>query len=1038
MSAYGTYDRMSRYSDYAEMEYTPEIASALDIYSEETVANDDKGRVLTVYSENRQIQRLLEELFYDTLNVEFNLTPWSRDMVKHGDFFLFNDVSPEYGVLNVFPIPVNEIEREEGYDPQDPMAVRFRWITNGNTILENWQITHFRLLGNDAFLPYGTSVLESARRIWRQLILIEDAMLVYRVVRSPERRVFYVDVGNVPPEDVPNYMEQAKTILRSNQVVDSQTGRVDLRYNPLPVWSKTPIPLLDGRTITIKDLAKEFDEGKENWVYSIQDDTQRIVPGKVVWCGKNYTAEKLIKVWLDDDTWAMTAPEHPFVLRDGSNKRADKLTAGDRLMPLYRRLSNKSDGDYVDDYEQVYDPHTSRFIYTHKAISRTACIDHDRKLKNKTIHHVNHKKWDNRPENLQAMTWFEHKAHHASANRTQAHRDLVSMNNKKYNKGQNMAKMYNGSLLHKQHNEIRSKVQSSYWNDKIHSRNRCNNMSWNIPASIVEFSIHKAQTNPRLTRENLTEAIRNNKTLIEDLAVANSENRRDPDLFSSAAIINAFKRNGVCNNWTELRALMSEGEIEYKNHSVSRVEEVYKNEDVYCMTVVGPDGQDDRHNFAMQTIQEGSKESTLNSLEGLVRQDKNLTPSSGRTTLPSGIFVKNSVDEDYFIPTRGGEGGSKIETLAGGTNVTAIEDVEYIQKKLFSALKIPKAYLGYDEAIGSKATLSQEDIRFSRTINRIQRTVISELNKLAIIHLYSNGYEGEDLLDFELNLCNPSTVAQQQKLEIYRTRLEIAGSAPEGVVDRYWIRKNIMNLTDDEIDRIEKGRVDDKTSDLKIEGISQETSGESDDFSGGGGGGFGGLGGGGEDFGEEGEGEPGEEGEEPADGEDAGGDEDDGDLDDDLFASQTIKGLTLIDEDDDDTDEEFTYSINDGDAPIKAQAQLDKVLKNRKRRKTHGPEKTGIPDFKRMVNHERPGDSLTDPYDTHRLNQIDPMKEIVGREDPFDAFLNRSVKQQARISLSLKSTLKSLKKEISKKAPRSIITESDAEGNNTESEDTND
>ena len=89
------------------------------------------------------------------------------------------------------------MEREEGFDPDNPSAVRFRWITQGNQVLENWQITHFRLLGNDAFLPYGSSVLESARRIWRQLILIEDAMLVYRVIRAPERRVFYIDVSIV-------------------------------------------------------------------------------------------------------------------------------------------------------------------------------------------------------------------------------------------------------------------------------------------------------------------------------------------------------------------------------------------------------------------------------------------------------------------------------------------------------------------------------------------------------------------------------------------------------------------------------------------------------------------------------------------------------------------------------------------------------------------------------------------------------------------------------------------------------------------------
>ena len=138
-----------------------------------------------------------------------------------------------------------------------------------------------------------------------------------------------------------------------------------------------------------------------------------------------------------------------------------------------------------------------------------------------------------------------------------------------------------------------------------------------------------------------------------------------------------------------------------------------------------------------------------------------------------------SVDEDYFLPVRGGDTGTRIDTLAGGQNTSAIEDVEYIQKKLFAALKVPKAYLGYDEEVGAKATLAQEDIRFSRSIQRIQMTILSELNKLAMIHLYCHGFDGEELADFELRLSNPSSLAQQQKLELIRSRFEIAGAAPE-------------------------------------------------------------------------------------------------------------------------------------------------------------------------------------------------------------------------------------------------------------------
>jgi len=563
MSAYGSYDRMARYSDFQEMEYTPEIASALDIYAEESVAPDELGNVLHIYSENPAINRILNELFYDTLNVNFNLTAWVRNMCKYGDFFLFNDVSPEQGVINVYPIAVNEIEREEGFDKDDPLAVRFRWMTQGNQILENWQVSHFRILGNDAFLPYGTSVLEAARRIWRQLILIEDAMLVYRIVRAPDRRVFYIDVGNIPPEEIPNYMEQAQTQLKKNQVVDRNTGRVDLRYNPL------------------------------------------------------------------------------------------------------------------------------------------------------------------------------------------------------------------------------------------------------------------------------------------------------------------------------------------------------------------------------------------------------------------------SVDEDYFLPVRGAATGTKIDTLAGGNNAAAVEDVQYIQKKLFAALKIPKAYLGYDEGLGAKATLSQEDIRFSRSINRIQRTILSELNKIAIIHLHAHGFDGTDLLDFELKLTNPSTIAQQQKLELYNTKFTIAQSASgvENLVDKKWIRKNIFMMSDEEIRSIEKGLIKDKEMSLKIEAVKlpePETPGAGGEESGATGGEEGGFGG---------ESAP----------TDLGG------------GGEAAPSLAEIDYDD-------VISTNVVDlkgTPIKPRSQLslkksllgetaagpDYVERERKNKKRRVSPLNQATDHARLVSHDKKNqsDSITHPFGA-KSDLINPFKHGMTESDEFSDF----------------------------------------------------
>jgi hypothetical protein len=413
LGAYGILDRMARYSEFAEMEYQPEIAAALNIFADETAAGDEKGKAFHLYSKNPEVKKALEELFYDILNIDFNLRPWIRNLVKYGDFFLYNEVIPDIGIVNVQPIPVNELEREEGFDQRDPYAVRYKWITRGNRYLENWQITHMRILGNDLFLPYGTSILEPARRVWRQLVMMEDSMLVYRVVRSPERRVFYIDVGNVAPNDVPSFMEAVKQTMRSKDVVNRQDGRMDQRFNPL------------------------------------------------------------------------------------------------------------------------------------------------------------------------------------------------------------------------------------------------------------------------------------------------------------------------------------------------------------------------------------------------------------------------SIDEDYFIPVRGGQTGTKIETLAGGQNATAVDDVKYLQQKLFAAIQVPKPYLNFDENLSAKASLAQQDVRFSRTISVLQRVILSELNKMAMVHLYTKGFDGEDLIAFELRLSNPSTVAMQQKLEAMSTKFDIAGKAKETkLVDQDWIQKKILDLTDDDIIRIEAGVRRDKIREVEIEAIA--------------------------------------------------------------------------------------------------------------------------------------------------------------------------------------------------------------------------
>jgi len=670
---------------------TAEIATALNVYADESCATDEKGKTFHIYSENAQVQKALEELFYEVVNIEFNARRMVRNLVKNGDYFCYVEVVPDFGVINVEPLPVNEIEREEGFDKHDPYAVRYRLITRGGKYLENWQMLHFRILGNDLFLPYGTSFLESARRSWRQLTMMEDAMMVYRLVRSPERRVFYIDVSAVHPNDIPSYMEAVKEGMRGASVIEQQQGRQDFRYNPLPVHKDTGIPLLDGRTITIEELAKEYDTGKENWVYSIQDSSLGIVPGKVAWCGKNYTANKLIKITLDDGTSLKTAPEHPYVLRDGSSVRADQLIPGMSLMPLYREITDKG-------YERCYNPETQKYETTHSLVAKNFYQNEWQNTARPVVHHKcpwerETNKRNNSPRNLEVMNFWQHRELHAKMvehtllrpevlkensrrltryNRSKLHSTRVSLNNIKYQKGQKLSQLYNGSDLHKEHNEIRKAAQFNSWS--LNKAERCQAMRFKFTEKCLQIAKDLLSANPTISRDEFGARLQNNIEFVAAIKEANANTKRQNKIPNHRILAQNISNYAGFESYVDFKNSFSSHQ--YLNHKISIVETVTETVDVYCMTVVGPNGEEDRHNFAAV-----SNDDTGNSKEKI-----------------SAIFLKNSVDEDYFLPTRPNN-QTKIESIAGGQNTTATEDVEYIQKKLIAALMVPKAYLTYDEAI---------------------------------------------------------------------------------------------------------------------------------------------------------------------------------------------------------------------------------------------------------------------------------------------------------------------------------------------------
>ncbi len=263
-SVYYEPNRLAAYYDYESMEFTPEISAALDIYAEESTTMSEKGEILTIYSESDRVKSTLEDLFLNKLDINTNLQMWARGVCKYGDDFVYIKIDPEKGIVGCQQLPNIEIERIEGASSKTPNAnpdvkmpsreLRFQW-KNKDMEFQAWEVAHFRLLGDDRKLTYGTSMLDKIRRIWKQLLLAEDAMLIYRTSRAPERRVFKVFVGNMDDKDIEPYVQKVANRFKRQPISDPRNGQVDMRFNQMAVDQDYFIPVRDpSQTMPIETL----------------------------------------------------------------------------------------------------------------------------------------------------------------------------------------------------------------------------------------------------------------------------------------------------------------------------------------------------------------------------------------------------------------------------------------------------------------------------------------------------------------------------------------------------------------------------------------------------------------------------------------------------------------------------------------------------------------------------------------------------------------------------------------------------------------
>jgi hypothetical protein len=833
MGAYGILDRMSRYAEFAEMEGTADIATALNVYADESCASDENGKTFHIYSEVPQVQRALEELFYDVMNIEFNARRMIRNLVKNGDYFMYVEVIPEYGVINVEPLPVNEVEREEGFDKHDPYAVRFRLITRGGKYLENWQMLHFRILGNDLFIPYGTSFLESARRPWRQLchlsgtrVLtstgyknIEDIIAgetVYTHVPESKQTVkakvkHVLDMGKQPIVSVetshrtikvtPNHglltLDKNGTFLykKASELVQScgQEGSVSRQADKLvlpAVMSGNPslqINFEDFATNYSVKLTKKASEVERKGIMRRLKQLGTTTGYKNVHLFLN-GSKKLS--WSDyqlvQKEFALTTPVEYYYSH--SKKKSVFFGANNHSFTLDKDFMKffgfmLGDGWTKDNgfgfglgvYEQQNDEYIG---YTSKLFGNDYFISKRKGTQSAQVNWattevadvLRHLGFKTGFANKHIPDWVYGLDLSARRALVQGMFDADGCDNTK------TICFANKKLI--------EQTQELCWTIGIPT-GKTISVRPEREGHKESYKLWLDLTKPseEVVYENVVRVVQEEQGQTWDLEVDHEEHN--------------FLANGVVTHNT----MMEDSMLVYRLVRSPERRVFYID-----VSAVHPN---DIPSY-MEAVKEGMRgASVIEQQTG--RQDFRYNPLA--------------IDEDYFLPTRPNN-QTKIESLAGGQNATAIEDVEYIHRKLIAALMVPKAYLTYDEAISSKATLAQEDIRFSRTVGQLQKILVAELNKLAMIHLYALGFSGDDLLSFEINFSNPSTVAVQQKLALISSKLEIAGKALElskdtGLLSFNYIQREILSLRPEQINVIKQEARQDQVTMAELKKIAE-------------------------------------------------------------------------------------------------------------------------------------------------------------------------------------------------------------------------
>lgn len=413
-------NRLQRYKDYEQMDQVGEMNLALDLYSDEgSLLDPERKHTLTIRAKTKRLKRELEDFYFDTLQMDSNLRPMIRYLCKFGDcpYEIIANKNRD-GVSSIKHMNVYNFTRIEtrhgdlvGFYFQDDLLPE-------PIFLHPWQTMHLRLTSlENIYRPYGVSLLEGSRKAFKQLRLLEDGALIYRITRSPERRVFKIPIGTIPAKEVHEYLEMTARRLKRQRFFNPTTGTFDERYSPLTyeddyflpvrcILMSEKITLLDGRIRTLGELIKEYGIRRDSfWIYSFDKDSNRFIPKRAK-CVVGPKQSRIVRVTLDDGSYHQCTPDHLFYLKDGSQVQAQNLKSGDSLLACYRKIGKLNCNKKGSDYEHVLQPN-GIWEPTHRLYWGGIAV------KGKAIHHRDFNSLNNVFENLELMDYREHYLMHS-------------------------------------------------------------------------------------------------------------------------------------------------------------------------------------------------------------------------------------------------------------------------------------------------------------------------------------------------------------------------------------------------------------------------------------------------------------------------------------------------------------------------------------------------------------------------------------------------------------------------------------------------